>query len=432
MLSELNYEGTVRYIPCLNCGSGNPAGAAICARCGKPLQAAAAPPVSRPNVPPSPQLECPGCHQTFPAGSRFCGFCGTPLAPPLQQTLPQQPSPRPVAPPIPPKVAPQVSAPGVSRLSPTEVGSEWAPFQPSPALPAAPAPSSPVARPQPPAISPPLARPGSTPDAPSAPLRAPAPSRPVPPTPPPLTARADFPEPAGAPEGTLVFGGLRAPTIQAQIKERAQDGSWGNPLQIVGGVSIGRANCEINFPADPRLSDRHALLSTREGKLFLADLGSQSGTFIRQRKDSELLPGDVFLLGHDLFRLTTQSLDQADNPGPAQGTVVWAGPAKLQRGPVTAKLEHLQLTGEVIEEFRLEKPETTLGRTTANLVFKDDPYMSSTHARIVAQPGRFILQDLRSRNGVFRRIGNEIELEDGDEFFLGEHFFQVEIKRVSG
>jgi pSer/pThr/pTyr-binding forkhead associated (FHA) protein len=233
-------------------------------------------------------------------------------------------------------------------------------------------------------------------------------------------------------EETMVFGGLRAPSIQAQIKERTHDGSWGNPLQIVGGVSIGRANCEINFPDDPRLSDRHALLSTREGKLFLADLGSQSGTFIKQRQDSELVPGDVFLLGQDLFRLTTQSLDEAESAHSAQETVVWAGPPKLQRGPVTAKLEHIQLTGEVIEEFRLERPETTLGRSNANLVFKDDPYMSSTHARIVAQPGRFILQDLRSRNGVFRRVRNEIELEDGDEFFLGEHFYQVEIKRVGG
>jgi len=229
----------------------------------------------------------------------------------------------------------------------------------------------------------------------------------------------------------MVFGGLRAPTIQAQLKEKTHDGSWGNPLLIVGGISIGRAKCEINFPDDPRLSDRHALLSNREGKLFLADLGSQSGTFIKQRGDSELLPGDVFLLGQDLFRLTTQSLDDAANDNAAQGTVVWTGPAKLQRGPVTAKLEHIRLTGEVIEEFRLERPETTLGRTNANLVFKDDHYMSGTHARIVAQPGRFILQDLRSRNGVFRRVRNEIELEDGDEFFLGEHFFQVEIKRVS-
>src|SRR2546425_3961207 len=43
----------------------------------------------------------------------------------------------------------------------------------------------------------------------------------------------------------------------------------------------------------------------------------------------------------------------------------------------------------------LGKPETTLGRSNGDLVFKNDPYMSGTHARITAQPGRFILQDLK-------------------------------------
>jgi pSer/pThr/pTyr-binding forkhead associated (FHA) protein len=56
--------------------------------------------------------------------------------------------------------------------------------------------------------------------------------------------------------------------------------------------------------------------------------------------------------------------------------------------------------------------------------------MSGTHARIVAQPGRFLLQDLRSRNGVYRRVRAEITLVDGDEFFMGEQLFQVEFKNV--
>jgi len=228
----------------------------------------------------------------------------------------------------------------------------------------------------------------------------------------------------------VVFHGFRAPKIEAQITERKQDGSWGNPLQIVGKASFGRAHCEVNFPDDPSLSDRHAVLAIREGKLFLEDLSSQSGTFIKQRQDAELVPGDVFLLGRDLFRFTTESLDDLESTNAGQSTVAWAAAPKLQRGPITAKLEHIRLTGEIIEEFRLDKPETTLGRTNANLVFKDDPFMSGTHARIVAQPGRFVLQDLRSRNGVFHRIRKEIELEDGDEFFLGEHIFRVQIKQI--
>jgi pSer/pThr/pTyr-binding forkhead associated (FHA) protein len=46
----------------------------------------------------------------------------------------------------------------------------------------------------------------------------------------------------------------------------------------------------------------------------------------------------------------------------------------------------------------------------------------------VAQPGRFLLQDLRSRNGVYRRVRAEVELRDGDEFFMGEQLFHVEVK----
>jgi pSer/pThr/pTyr-binding forkhead associated (FHA) protein len=138
----------------------------------------------------------------------------------------------------------------------------------------------------------------------------------------------------------------------------------------------------------------------------------------------------VFLLGRDLFRFTTQSLEEGPGQAAAQGTTVRQGAPELQHGPVSAKLELIRLGGEVVEEFKLDKPETTIGRTAADLVFKDDPYMSPTHARLVAQQGRFILQDLRSRNGVYRRIRKELELRDGDEFFVGSQLFRVKIKAL--
>ena len=106
------------------------------------------------------------------------------------------------------------------------------------------------------------------------------------------------------------------------------------------------------------------------------------------------------------------------------------GAPSIMRGPITAKLEHIQLTGEAIKEFSLDKAETTLGRARGDLLFKEDPYMSGTHARVVAQPGRFILQDLNSKNGVYRKIRQETELQDGDQFFLGEQLFRVRIKTV--
>ena len=54
--------------------------------------------------------------------------------------------------------------------------------------------------------------------------------------------------------------------------------------------------------------------------------------------------------------------------------------------------------------------------------------MSGEHARIVAQPGRFLLVDLKSRNGVYRKIRAELELQHGDEFFTGEQIFRADIK----
>lgn len=196
---------------------------------------------------------------------------------------------------------------------------------------------------------------------------------------------------------------------------------------MVKETSIGSGSCDASYPEDVLLSPRHASLLIREGKLLLKDLGSKNGTFVKLRQDSELSPGDVFLLGRELFRFTTQSLDESQNQA-AQGTQVMMGAPKLQRGPVTAKLEHIQLSREVIEEFKLDKPETTIGRTTGDLVFKNDPYMSGAHARIVAQPGRFVLQDLKSRNGVYRQIRGDVELRDADEFFLGEQLFRVQTK----
>ncbi|MGA3325664.1 MAG: FHA domain-containing protein [Terriglobia bacterium] len=230
--------------------------------------------------------------------------------------------------------------------------------------------------------------------------------------------------------GTVVFSGLRAASrIEAKISEKKPDGTMGRTVPVAKETIIGRENCDLTYPQDMLLSPRHASVAMREGKLVLKDLNSQNGSFIRQKEDTELTPGDVFLLGRELFRFVTQSLDESSNKESVEGTMVWSVP-KLQKGPLTARLEHIKLSGEVVGEFKLDKPETTLGRTTGDLVFKDDPYMSGSHARIVAQPGRFVLQDLRSRNGVYRRVRAETVLIDGDEFFMGEQLFYVDMKNA--
>jgi len=232
---------------------------------------------------------------------------------------------------------------------------------------------------------------------------------------------------AGIPQGTQVFTGLRIPKVEASILEVRQDGSTGKSLRIIKETFIGRGTCDASYPNDVLLAPRHASVAKREGKVYLKDLGSTNGTFVKLRQDTELVAGDVFLIGRELFRFATQRLDEAPL---GEGTVVMRGAPSLQAGPITAKLEHIQLNGDVSRVYSLDKAETVIGRTTGDLVFKDDPYMSGKHARIIVQPGRFVLQDLQSRNGVYRRIKGEVEMRDADEFFLGEQLFRVTIQKI--
>jgi pSer/pThr/pTyr-binding forkhead associated (FHA) protein len=389
MPEEDNEQGTIRYVRCPTCGMPNPATSATCFRCGGSMQAAAEGqgPGGKVAQPAGPsEVICAKCKKALPPGSKFCGFCGTPL--PARAAAPAR-APEPAMPPAPVAPAAQPAPPPKKERVPARSA------------------APPVAEVYPPA---PLPQPSA--QLPQKPNQ----SAPAVPTPVPNL------------QGTQVFAGLHVTKIDASIVEIKADDSPGKTTRVVKETFIGRGTCDLSYPHDALLSLRHASLSKREGKLVLRDLESQNGTFLKQRKDVELAAGDVFVLGRELFRFATQRLDES--PQNVMGTAVMSGAPKLQQGPITAKLEHIQLSGEVIKEYSLEKPETTIGRTTGDLIFGEDPYMSGTHARIVAQPGRFILQDLKSRNGIYRRIRDNVTLQDGDEFFLGEERFRVDIKVI--
>jgi pSer/pThr/pTyr-binding forkhead associated (FHA) protein len=211
------------------------------------------------------------------------------------------------------------------------------------------------------------------------------------------------------------------------VVEVKPDGSTGRSVRITKETSIGSGSTDLSYPRDTLLAPTHASIAVREAKVILRDLGSPNGTFVKQHSEGPLKPGDVFLLGKTLFRFTSQGLDL---PSATTGTVVLTSPPAFQQRPSAPKLEQIQLNGDVLKEFPLDKPEITIGRVTGDLVFGDDRYMSGTHARIIAQPGGYLLQDMKSRNGIYRRLRGETELADGDEFFAGEQLFRVEVKSL--
>jgi hypothetical protein len=65
---------------------------------------------------------------------------------------------------------------------------------------------------------------------------------------------------------------------------------------------IGRTTGGIKFPYDDHMSGRHARIIRRGEKFFLEDEGSRNGTFIKIDREVELKPGDLILIGKQLFR----------------------------------------------------------------------------------------------------------------------------------
>ena len=72
---------------------------------------------------------------------------------------------------------------------------------------------------------------------------------------------------------------------------------------------LGRESGDIVFTADPFLSRRHAVLKIdpADNRVTIADLGSSNGTFLRCSSPVELMHGDEFRVGQQLFRVDTRS-----------------------------------------------------------------------------------------------------------------------------
>lgn len=69
------------------------------------------------------------------------------------------------------------------------------------------------------------------------------------------------------------------------------------------GLHLGRERGDVLFPEDGYVSGLHCRISFSTAKIYLTDLGSSNGSFVRLQKDTPLNPGDVLLMGQQLFRV---------------------------------------------------------------------------------------------------------------------------------
>jgi pSer/pThr/pTyr-binding forkhead associated (FHA) protein len=84
---------------------------------------------------------------------------------------------------------------------------------------------------------------------------------------------------------------------------------------------LGRESGDVVFTEDPFLSRRHAAIRVMDEKsraptFALVDLGSSNGSFLRIRGEIDLVAGDHFRVGQQLFRV---DFENDALPGRASG-----------------------------------------------------------------------------------------------------------------
>jgi pSer/pThr/pTyr-binding forkhead associated (FHA) protein len=114
--------------------------------------------------------------------------------------------------------------------------------------------------------------------------------------------------PPPAAEKTIVMSSspVAVPPRQAKLHLIMEGGEIGETYEVRATETvIGRVDGDIKFPHDGYMSGRHARVVQRNGHFFLLDNNSRNGTFIRIHQEVELHPGDIVLIGKQLFRFET-------------------------------------------------------------------------------------------------------------------------------
>jgi hypothetical protein len=187
-------------------------------------------------------------------------------------------------------------------------------------------------------------------------------------------------------------------------------------------VLVGAAGA-ISLPGERFCHPEEALLSFRDGRLWLEDLEGGNGVFLRIRTPVELEMLDEFVVGDQLLRIQKNPVpDDGPDPDP---TYFYSSPKWPSSFRVTQVFEGGADGCSVVARGNTLQ----IGSAVGDLVFPDDPLVAEQHCLIEEQAGSMVLTDLGTRTGVFVRIRGEQELAHGDELLIGRTRLVVDLAR---
>jgi len=183
------------------------------------------------------------------------------------------------------------------------------------------------------------------------------------------------------------------------------------------GAEIGRASGEA-FREDYFLSPKHSKFVVEGSRLFVEDLGSLNGIYIRLAPEVpyEIADGDFIRIGQEVIKF-----ELLPEP-PKQETAVLGSPRKDAWGRIALVLGK----NRIGNAFTITGKEVLIGRERGNVIFPDDGYVSGLHLKISKENGKITVTDLKSSNGSYLRIRGRREVKNGDYLLIGQFLYRVD------
>ncbi len=182
---------------------------------------------------------------------------------------------------------------------------------------------------------------------------------------------------------------------------------------------LGRVDADVCIAADLALSPQHARLTVENDALWVQDLDSVNGTWLRVRGQAMLGSGAGIRVGHQVLRLEHRPSVRAVVEGVGTRRL---GAARPKNG---WRLSQLADDGLERAFWSIADEGARIGRHVADVVFPEDTFLSGTHALLLPRADGVQLRDLGSRNGTWVRLEGRHRLEPGDAVLLGETVWRV-------
>jgi len=103
---------------------------------------------------------------------------------------------------------------------------------------------------------------------------------------------------------TTILGSPGGPKAWGRLTQVVSEQLTGSSFLLTSeNVFLGRERGNITFPGDRYISGTHAVITRKTDGTYLRDVGSSNGTYVQLKGEMEVVSGQYFLAGRQLFKL---------------------------------------------------------------------------------------------------------------------------------